>query len=1114
MMEKKVTAWEEQIVYPTYEVGAVDTNPMFLENRVYQGSSGSVYPYGVIDSISDHKCDKSYRAVYIENDYIRIMLLPELGGRIHRAYDKVKQRDFVYHNEVVKPALVGLTGPWISGGIEFNWPQHHRPSTFMPADYSIKHNNDGSVTVWIGEIEHMYGLQVSAGFTLHPHKALIEITGRVFNGTDVAKQFLWWSNPAVTAGDGHQSIFPPDVTAVFDHGKRDVSDFPIATGTYYKVDYSPGTDISRYSNIPVPTSYMAASSDYDFVGAYDHNEQGGLLHVANHHIAPGKKQWTWGNCDFGLAWDRNLTDNNGPYIELMTGVFTDNQPDFTWIDPNEEKSFVQCFLPYSDLGDVHNANTELALNLTRKEDGKFGWGIYAISPLDSYQVIIRDEITIYLDEILSLKTGESLKRTLDAEGCGRLTIEICSQDGFKHISYQEHIDKQELTPDPATAPNKPEAVESIDELYFIGQHLEQYHHATTSAVNYYLEAVSRDPKDYRNNLAIATLEYERGEYLQAKKYAQSALDRAHCYNKNPVCGKASFTLGCITEKLGELESAFSHYFKSTWSGNYKDTGFYAVARISLIQNNYHDALDYVEQSLAHNTLSNNAASLKAIILTKLGRHQQALEYIDQMLSEHPLGYALYFQRAYITNLPSDWDALTTLCQERDATAIHLCNLYRSFGQDKMAAEVIVKMGATGALPTLLLAALQPENRDSLLTQAENNFETSVLFPNTLGEHDLLSSLTDSPQAKYLLGCFHYAKKSYEKAAALWKDVLVEQPSFIGAYRCLAIYSFNKQNDVTTAIQYLNKAFELNSNDARVLFELDHLKKRALTMPEYRLQMLELHQETTLKRDDLCSEYLALLNWSRKHDVVECLLTKRNYHPWEGGEGKITEQYLIHKQLQAIGAIHNNQLEHALVYLQSALSYPENVGEGRLVGQTDNDIYFLLGETYRLMGDKRQAQNHFEKASAGTSEITESKYYNDQPADYLFYQGAAAMRLGQADKARQLFSKMKAWGQTRISDTIEHDFFAVSLPDLVVFDADIQENHKIHCLFVQYMGELGLNAVDALNTTDGFDISRSIKIKEMLQSTSPLHVKAMLIEYAVTSVLFKKQSKTEALCLEV
>src|SRR5882762_4812587 len=359
----EVKAWVEQISIPTYGTGKPEKNPMFLEKRVYQGSSGVVYPHPVIEKIEDEKHDRAYTAVFLENEYLEIMILPELGGRIQRAYDKVKKRDFVYYNQVIKPALVGLAGPWISGGIEFNWPQHHRPSTYSPVDFTLEEHADGSRTVWVNEIELMFRTKGMAGFTLYPDKAYLRIKGRVFNRTAFPQTFLWWANPAVKVNDAYQSVFPPDVYAVFDHGKRDVSDFPIATGTYYKVNYAPGTDISRYANIPVPTSYMAIRSKYDFMGCYENDTHAGMLHVANHHFSPGKKQWTWGNSDFGQAWDRNLTDEDGPYIELMTGVFTDNQPDFSWLQPNEEKTFEQCFMPYSQVGVVKNATKEAMLNL-------------------------------------------------------------------------------------------------------------------------------------------------------------------------------------------------------------------------------------------------------------------------------------------------------------------------------------------------------------------------------------------------------------------------------------------------------------------------------------------------------------------------------------------------------------------------------------------------------------------------------------------------------------------------------------------------------------------------------------------------------------------------------
>ena len=364
MTETQVRVWEEDGEIPTYGVGKPDKNPMFLEKRVYQGSSGKVYPYPVIDKILDEKRPQvvSPRFVLRMNIFTS-RFMPEIGGRVYRALDKTNGYDFIYYNRVIKPALVGLAGPWISGGIEFNWPQHHRPNTFGPVEYAIRHNVDGSKTVWVSEIDRMYGTKMTAGFTLYPGKAYLEIQVQLYNRTPEPQTFLWWANPAVFAGDATQSVFPPDVHAVFDHGRRDVSSFPIATGIYYKTDYSAGVDISWYKNIPVPTSYMAYHSNYNFIGGYDHAVQAGMLHVANHHISPGKKQWTWGDSEFGKAWERNLTDEDGPYIEIMTGVYADNQPDFSWLQPYEEKSFKQYFMPYKNIGVVKNASIDAAVNL-------------------------------------------------------------------------------------------------------------------------------------------------------------------------------------------------------------------------------------------------------------------------------------------------------------------------------------------------------------------------------------------------------------------------------------------------------------------------------------------------------------------------------------------------------------------------------------------------------------------------------------------------------------------------------------------------------------------------------------------------------------------------------
>ena len=497
----EVRAWAEQTVIPTYEVGEPEKNPIFLEKRVYQGSSGKVYPYPTIDKIGDQKVDKTYTAVYLENEYLKVMILPELGGRIQRAYDKTNDYDFVYYNHVIKPALVGLLGPWISGGIEFNWPQHHRPTTYLPVDYTILENKDGSKSVVTHDVDQMYGTGELTKITLYPGKAYIEITGQLYNRTALPQTFLWWANPAVPVNENTQSIFPPDVHAVMDHGKRDVSRFPIATGVYYKKDYSEGVDISRYKNIPVPTSYMAEKSKYDFVGGYDYGKEAGILHVADHHISPGKKQWTWGCGDFGKAWDRNLTDEDGPYVELMTGVYTDNQPDFTWLQPFEEKVFRQYFMPYKAVGQVKNATKDAAVHLSCSS-GTVKVVAYASGVFDHAQILLTDARQVLLNRNVRLSPVEVFRAEIPWDGKREEELRIRVMNGdVCLVEYRPEPEEIPKIPEPAKAVEEPAKIMTNEELFLTGQHIEQYRHATFLPDPYYLEGLKRDPGDIRINQA-------------------------------------------------------------------------------------------------------------------------------------------------------------------------------------------------------------------------------------------------------------------------------------------------------------------------------------------------------------------------------------------------------------------------------------------------------------------------------------------------------------------------------------------------------------------------------------------------------------------------------------
>ena len=250
----------KKIVIPTYPVGEPEPLPLFFEKRPYQGASGKVYPIPYVPTLSDEKKDVAYDGYVLENEYIRVELLPELGGKIHSALDKTNGYDFVYHNRVIKPAMVGLAGPWVSGGIEFNWPQHHRPTTFMPV-HSCCARSEGRRAVFMGEVDYFHRMKGMLALSLEDGCSCIRADVTVYNATPVAHPFMWWANMAVQVNDDYKIVFPPDVEYVNDHERRAVLSWPVAKGVYRTArpyDYGEGTDIHVFSAVKVPSSFMVS----------------------------------------------------------------------------------------------------------------------------------------------------------------------------------------------------------------------------------------------------------------------------------------------------------------------------------------------------------------------------------------------------------------------------------------------------------------------------------------------------------------------------------------------------------------------------------------------------------------------------------------------------------------------------------------------------------------------------------------------------------------------------------------------------------------------------------------------------------------------------------------
>ena len=1122
-----VKAWRELVTIPTYEIGKAEKNPIFLEKRVYQGSSGVVYPYPVIESIANEPTPHKWLAVWLENEYLKVMVLPELGGRIQIAYDKIKQRHFVYYNHVIKPALVGLTGPWISGGIEFNWPQHHRPSTYLPVDCDIVENEDGSVTVWVNEMERMFHQKGMAGFTLRPGCAYLEIQGRVSNRTSLPQTFLWWANPAVEVNDAYQSVFPPDVNAVFDHGKRAVSSFPIATGTYYKMDYSAGVDISNYKNIYVPTSYMAVNSKYDFEGGYENDTKGGMLHVASHHFSPGKKQWTWGNGDFGRAWDRNLTDcvgneelrmkneefpteqgaahlsaegtaeanysfltlhsslNKGfrPYIELMAGVYTENQPDFTWLMPYEEKQFVQYFMPYRELGVVKQASKDFVMNIESltpapapKGEGSSQMVCFKVLATSKQKVRIvlsnkrGDE---YYNKVVTLSPEAVFEQTVDVkdETLDNLLLDIARPDDENDIwpllEWSAEPDEIRPIPDAAEAALLPQDTKTNDQLYLTGLHLEQYRHATWSALDYYEEALRRDPNDVRCLNQMGLWYLRRGRFDKAEPYLRKAVRIWQKRNPNPYEGEPLFNLALCLKYRGDFGAAYELFWKSTWNKAWADAGYFEAACLSMYAKRYEDALDEVERSLISNSHNHKARALKAVVLRKLGRKEEALAWIQESYKIDRFNYVCMVEEYLLTGSQKALERMVELMHGNIYNYHETALDYLQAGLEEETAKVlqlaIDQHAELSPLTYYYLAYTQKMNKACDYLKKAAKADPYCCFPNRLEDIAVLETAMDmnpdDARAPYYLGCLYYDKRQYDLAIENWEESAKRDPKFPTVWRNLALARFNKQNRQDEALEYMEKAFHLDETDSRILMELDQLYKRIQKPYQFRLDFLQQYSQLIQQRDDLVLEEITLLNQLGRYEKAMQKLDAHQFHPWEGGEGKVPAQYQLCRVELAKQSLCDKDYLRAIKLLQECLEYPHHLGEGKLYGAQENDFYYYLGVAYDALGQEEKARQCWEEATKGPQEPVAAMYYNDAKPDKIFYQGLALLKLGRRDEANGRFYKLVNYGKQHIFEHQTMDYFAVSLPDLLIWEDSLDTKNLIHCKYMLALGYYGLGDME-------------------------------------------------------
>lgn len=1082
-LTRRVVAWREAVTIETYEVAEPDAYPEFLENRVYQGSSGRVYPLQFHERIESERRPHTWDAIHVENEYLRIMILPELGGRLHMAFDKTNGYDFFYRNNVIKPALVGLAGPWISGGIEFNWPQHHRPGTYLPTTATIEEESDGAVTVWCSDHDPFARMKGMHGIRIRPGSSLIEARVRLFNRTEDVQTFLWWANVAAAVNDDYQSFFPTDVHAVADHAKRDVTSFPAATGLYYGIDYASRVDaehpdadhIDWYRNIPVPTSYMCLGTQDDFFGGYDHGRKAGFVHVADHHLAPGKKQWTWGDDEFGHAWDRNLTDGDGPYVELMAGVYTDNQPDFTFLAPGETKTFSQFWYPLREIGVAHQASTQCAVSLEIASTGDVRLarvGVVTTSEHDALPIrlVLHGDVDGSEVELWSGSPAISpaLPFTADCplpDGVALEDLEVRIGEGLGESGLMlawrprpavEEASAADALPDPATEPPAPCEIASSDELFTTGLHLDQYRHATRSPEPYWQEALSRDPLDYRCNVAMASRRYRTGDHLGAEAFLRLAIQRATRRNPNPYDGEAYYRLGIVLTHLGRAREAYDALSKSLWNAAWRAPAHVALARLDAAAGRWADALEHADSALRVEGENLQALAIKVIALRSVGADRAAsevlagalgLDPLDSWLADLATGEPLGDPQTWLdvaleyVSLGCWGDALRVLDGAAD-----FAKRLQVPGQANPAP--LIEYHRADVLAALHGSWAHADVVDALSRAA--TVEDRYCLAGRIADADMLGRVVEhrstDAKALTLLGHWLYFHRRYEEAMGCWERAARAGSGDPVVWRCLGVAEYNVRRDAQTALECYAKARALAPDDSKLLYESDQLAKRVGVTPVDRAAAFASSLELIPRRDDLVAEYAELLTLLGKPQEALEALAFREFHPWEGGEGRVLGVWDATHLALARTALRTGEPERAVAAMRSAFATPASLGEARYILANSAELCLMLGDALDASGDREAAVEAWRKAA---DQVGDFRAMASVPfSEMTYFSILAAVRLGDEAVAQALAEGLAGYVAELRTSVPTVDYFATSLPSMLLFRADLVAEQDVRIQVIE------------------------------------------------------------------
>jgi tetratricopeptide (TPR) repeat protein len=1027
---ENVRVWQAPLEIPTYLLGAEDANPPFS-----LADQRRNYPYTLLDDLTDQRETKSYTAVYLENEYLKVIVLPELGGHLYSLYDKVNKHEVFYRNNVVKYGLISLRGAWVSGGVEFNFPNGHTVVTVSPVAFTTRQDSDGSATVVVGDVDLITEMHWEVALTLRPGQARLEQHVTLFNDTGLTNPYWYWANTAVPATDDMRFIYP--MREANPHSHEEIWSFPLHDG----VDYS------WYKNIRQPTSLFGRQVHRNFFGAYYEKSDYGVVHVADFREVLGKKTWTWGVGDDGLIWTDLLTDHDGPYNEIQAGRF-ETQLSSELMPPRRVESFTEFWYPLQGLGGGFvEATPSLALNATffKASAGMPQHVEFSIFPTEAMPGVrlraklgsqtLKEYGPVALVPMTTLKLGVPVTDLQAATSKIEITVTGANGQVLLHWSAADPIDgNPDFVPVAGVRAARQKSAEamSVEELFLSGVEAEKDGNEQTAQATY-LAVLKRDPGYIPALVKMAGIEFRAGDFRLAEGFLAPALARD---DRNP---ETLYAAGVVYRAAHRWSEAQDMFWAGIRFGGDLAPAYSQLGEIALTLHNYSQASVLLYQSLSHNPADAMAAADLAVALRLAGRTAEAEKTITQVLEHMPLLPYARAERWVIQTAREKAGQNAAASTQEDWTKpypasaevfLQVAAWYRTLGDVDGSDAVLqfaLKQLPPQAITPLVFYYLAANAREKGNNEQAEEFARQgeaapyvKVFPNRLADAEVIDvELRAHPldsHALYYMGNYLFAHGRYEEGARSWTAAFGQGFEYSVLMRNLGLYAWRMKNDLPNAADFYEKAVNLAPDDYRLYSDLDEIYTR-MGSAGRREKLFAEAPASVRQHDPVLLRQALLLAQERQYDRALGLLMDHRFKPWEGGV-RIHEIYVLANLQKGMSALGDNLPAGAEAAFRKGLEYPHNLGSGKPDKPRDCELWFWLGESLKAQGKADAARD------AWTQAIDEAG--GSDPLAIL-YRGLALRRLGQEDVSAKTLGPL---AQVKLGEKhAAAEFYAAGVLDL-------------------------------------------------------------------------------------